>query len=365
MRQAAKLESLGILAGGIAHDFNNLLTVINGESDLALSELPDGHPLKDTLGRILDAGNRAARLTSQLLAFSRKQVVSPAVVDIAAQVRAIAPMIRRLIGEDIALSVDNLDDAAAARVRIDPGQFEQVLLNLAVNARDAMPGGGALMIRARSSESHDDIDVIDTGDGIPPEIQPRIFEPFFTTKAHGKGTGLGLATVYSIVSQNGGTLDVESAPGCGATFTIRLPQSAADCAAEDERSAVPGGTETIVLVEDEDGIRELTARMLRSMGYSVIEMTSSTQALEWLRAPDRPAHLLLSDVVMPGLTGPELAAAIAPIRPCLPVLYVSGYADEKLASAVLANPERFLAKPYQQAALSEKVRRILDSVAVA
>jgi PAS domain S-box-containing protein len=363
--QAQKMEAVGRLAGGIAHDFNNMLTVILGECELAQLSLDAADPVGVALGRVLDAGQRAARLTRQLLTFSRKQLTAPAIVSARAHVAEFLPMLKRLIGEDITLTLSVDDHGELDHVLIDRSQFEQVILNLAVNARDAMPHGGALQIRTGVDPANAQvvIAVTDTGTGIPPELLARLFEPFFTTKAAGKGTGLGLATCFGIVTQCGGTITVESEVGRGTTFRIALPRSAAPAAAALQPSlALHRGAETIVLVEDEREVRELVARLLRAAGYAVIPMESAASALAWFERGDRSAELLMTDVVMPGMTGTELAAAVHRIKPDLPVLFASGYSDESLSADAIADPDRFIAKPFTPVMIAAKVHAILNGV---
>jgi len=372
--QAQKMEVIGRLAGGVAHDFNNLLTIINGTCELALMELPIGHPLRAEFEEIQGAGDRAARLTRQLLAFSRRQMLSPAVVDVAAQALHSAKMLRRLIGEDIALSI-KAGPAGPQTVFVDPSQLEQVMLNLAVNARDAMPDGGTLSIETdvmeldrHFADTHEGVtpgpyvvlSVRDTGIGMTPEVVERIFEPFFTTKGAGKGTGLGLATVYGVVRQSGGTIDVTSEPGHGSCFRIFMPHVHAATEVVDTRSSERApGTETIMLVEDESSLRDMTARMLESSGYRVITARSAEDALELLNDyPD--VALVITDVVMPGMNGADLAARLGALRPGVQVLFVSGYTDDKLGPVLSMGGAHFLAKPYSVTMLTRKVRQILD-----
>jgi two-component system cell cycle sensor histidine kinase/response regulator CckA len=377
LRQSQKMEGIGQLAGGIAHDFNNLLTTVLGYSDMALSQLSTHDPIREDIAEIRKAGERASNLTRQLLAFSRKQVFEPRVVDLNALLADSGRMLARLIGEHIRF-VTKLDPALG-NVRADPGQVEQVIVNLVVNARDAMPDGGALTVRtenadvdAVSSRRHFGIApgryvvmaVEDTGVGIDAETQKRIFEPFFTTKETPRGTGLGLATVYGIVSQSGGQIFVASAPGRGATFAIYLPRVEERAAAATAAPAgVPHrGSETILLVEDEDAVRGLTRRCLETSGYTVLQASSAEEALELAaRFPGR-LDLLLTDVIMPGKSGPELSRRLAEHRPGTRVLYVSGYTDAAMASHVaLGAGASFLPKPFTPETLARKVREILDA----
>ncbi len=375
--QSQKMEVVGRLAGGIAHDFNNLLTIINGESDLALLDLAADHPLRQPLEYILDAGNRAVRLTRQLLTFSRKQIAAPLVISVSTQVAILAQMLTRLIGEDIQLVIAAPPEPAADKVLIDPGQLEQLLLNLAVNARDAMPTGGTLTIATRvtavdaafaashpgmSAGLHVVLTVTDTGVGMTADTLGHLFEPFFTTKRPGSGTGLGLAMVYGIVRQCGGGIVVDSVLGRGTSFAVFLPVAAGAANGPlAEQTTYARGTETILLVEDEDSVRELTARMLRSAGYAVVSASCGMDALALLPRQETPLHLLVTDVVMPGMSGPELALEVAKTHPRLPVLFTSGYTGNRLSPEATADPNRFLAKPFTLAQLTAKVRSVLDS----
>jgi hypothetical protein len=371
--QAQKMEAVGRLAGGVAHDFNNLLTVINGRSALALADLPQDSPLREEFGEILEAGQRAARLTKQLLSFSRKQVAHPVVISAGRHIASASRMLQRLIGEDIVLTVDASPDTIDT-VCIDPGQFEQMLFNLAVNARDAMPAGGALTISvqaivldAATAAAHGQLTagpfvavrVTDTGHGMTADVRGRIFEPFFTTKALGKGTGLGLATVYGVIAQSGGAIDVESELHHGSTFTVLLPQATASADSELHEPREYRGTETVLLVEDEQGPRELSQRMLQRAGYTVLAAPSGADALTLLHAT---AHidLLLTDVVMPGISGPDLAAQVVTSRPGTPLLFMSGYTADMLSPEIIGNAARFLAKPFTYSDLTRKVREAID-----
>jgi len=374
--QAQKLDGLGRLAGGVAHDFNNLLTVINGYGDLVLRELKKGDPLQDWVAEIVKAGERAKELTQQLLAFSRKQVSEPRAVNLNGLVAVSVDMLQRLVGEDIQV-VTELSPALGL-VAADPGHLHQVLMNLAVNARDAMPGGGRLTL----STAHVEVDqsaaaepleiapgpcvllsVGDTGMGIPEEIRPHIFDPFFTTKPKGEGTGLGLSTVYGIVRQSGGAIAVESEPGHGATFRIYLPQTLSPVAAGAE-AAVPAGpprgSETVLVVEDQEAVRKFTVAVLKSRGYRVLEAPAGPEALLAVERHSGPLHLLLTDVIMPGMTGKELAERLTALRPETRVLYMSGYTSDVIAQRGLLSPGVLhIAKPFSPDALGAKVREIL------
>jgi PAS domain S-box-containing protein len=365
LRQALKMEAVGRLAGGVAHDFNNLLTSVLGHADLALKRLGSTDPMQDDLLEIQSAANRAAALTQQLLAFSRKQVLEPRVVDLNAVVGGIARMLRRTIGEDIELITRLAPDLGS--VRADPVQMEQVILNLAVNARDAMPHGGRLMIETSNVElgtvSVVRVVVTDTGVGMSDQVRDHLFEPFFTTKEVGKGTGLGLATAYGIVQQSGGSISVTSRPGEGATFVIDLPRVRSEVkAAERPLSPAPGsGNETVLLVEDEEAVRNLTRRVLELQGYRVLAAPDGAAALELSRRHTGPLHLLLTDIVMPGLSGPRLAELLQSERPDLRLIFMSGYAASTLDQAIVQNPaSAFLQKPFTTDLLMRRVREVLD-----
>ena len=374
-RQAQKMESVGRLAGGIAHDFNNLLTVINGTADLALEALPEGDALRTDLEQILEAGDRAASLIGQLLALSRRQILRPEVINLSTVIGRMRTMLRRLIPENITIRF--LLPADLGSVRADPGQIEQVVMNLAVNARDAMPDGGTLTIEAHNTEldaSGDEYGVIqsgpqvmvavsDTGHGMDERTRQHIFEPFFTTKDLGKGTGLGLSTVYGIVQQSGGTVWVGSQPGRGTTFTIYLPRvdDVPRGTPLEPAAALAGGTETILLVEDETALRALAKRVLTSAGYTVLDAEDGAAALRVLQQYGGPVHLTVSDVVMPGMSGRELAERLRKLRPEMKVLYTSGYTDDAiLRHGVLDDPMYFIGKPYTPSDLRRRVREILD-----
>jgi PAS domain S-box-containing protein len=380
LRQAQKMEAIGSLAGGVAHDFNNMMSAVVGFSELVLARLEDDHPVRRQVEEIHRAGERASEMTGQLLAFSRKQILQPRVLDVNAALAQAEKLLRRLIGEDIDL-VSVLDPELEA-VEADPGQLEQVLLNLAVNARDAMPAGGKLTIETANVElsegyaaSHVEVApgsyvlvaVSDTGIGMDAKTQARIFEPFFTTKEHGKGTGLGLATVFGIVKQSGGHLSVYSEPGRGTTFKIYLPRAQAPASASQPsvgEEAAPRGQETVLLVEDEELVRNLEREALEGQGYTVLEARDGSHALELAGNHDGPIDLLLTDVVMPGLSGRELAERLAPLRPRMKVLYASGYTDEAIVRhGVLVPGIAFLPKPVTPSSLACKVREVLDDTA--
>ena len=367
LRQSQKLEAIGTLAGGIAHDFNNLLTVISGYSQLALMRSGKESAGSADLQQVIDAADRAANLTHQLLAFGRKQVLQPSVLDLAQVVNGVAPMLKRLIGEHIELRIEASDDLG--RILADRGQLEQVIINLVVNARDAMPGGGVVTIRTSNAGGDDapravSLAVTDTGSGIPDEIRERIFEPFFTTKDVGKGTGLGLAMVYGIVKQSGGTLDVASRVGEGTTFTIVMPvvedmgSGGGPIQTSDE---MPRGTEIILLVEDEDEVRTLARRALEAAGYTVIAASGAEQALELLVGAR--VDLLLTDLVMPHMSGSQLVkeARIRAGEPSPVVVYMSGYADDALSTLELDPNVTLLRKPFTPMVLTRIVRDALDA----
>jgi two-component system, cell cycle sensor histidine kinase and response regulator CckA len=377
LRQSQKMEAVGRLAGGVAHDFNNLLTVITLSSHLLLEEMELGKPRITLVKDIADAADRASALTRQLLAFGRKAVLAPRVLDINAVVRDAESMLRRLLGEDVQLLVEL--DRAACLVTIDPGHLSQVLMNLSVNARDAMPMGGTLTIAtanldAQSQPSPDRhagdtqrqicLTVTDSGTGMPPEVVARIFEPFFTSKGVGKGTGLGLAVVHGIVEQSGGHIDVKSQPGSGTTFAIYLPASelGADATAE-AAAASRNGHESILLVEDEASLRNLAARALRSRGFRVMLAADGADALRMLETFREPLDLLVTDVVMPNMDGRELADRLRERMPGLKVLFLSGYMDDALLRRGVAEAnETLLLKPFTPSSLAQRVREVLDFV---
>jgi two-component system cell cycle sensor histidine kinase/response regulator CckA len=383
LRQAQKMEAVGRLAGGIAHDFNNLLMVIQGYSDLLVERLPGGDPLRRNAEQIQMASQRASSLTRQLLAFSRKQMLAPKILNVQSVVAEMEKILRRLIGEDIQLETSSAPDLGL--VRADRSQIEQVILNLAVNARDAMPQGGRLTIETAnveldSSYSHPPavlspgryvmLAVTDNGCGMDAETQAHVFEPFFTTKEKGKGTGLGLATVYGVVKQSGGYVWVYSEPGRGTSFKIYLPkiEETAVPAARDGKSEmqVPErGSETILLVEDEKGVRELAREYLASSGYTVIEAEDGHTALELAAMHVGQIHLLLTDVVMPGISGRELAERVSQIRPGIKIIYMSGYTDQAVVHhGILQNDAVLLQKPFTLMTLAGKLREMLAVPAV-
>jgi two-component system cell cycle sensor histidine kinase/response regulator CckA len=373
---AQRMEGVGQLAGGIAHDFNNLLTVISGRSVLALRRLQPADPLRRDLDLIHKTADRAAALTRQLLAFSRKQVLQPRVAELNALVETSTGLLMRLIGEDIELTFVPAPDTG--RVRVDPGQLEQVIVNLAVNARDAMPRGGRLTIETARSEldqgyaaqhvgvvpgSHVMLAVSDTGGGMDSATQARIFEPFFTTKGPGKGTGLGLATVYGIVKQSGGHVRVYSELGAGTVFKIYLPRTedAAEAVSLAASLRLPTGTETVLLVEDEDDVRDLAREVLEQLGYTVLEAAAPPDAILIAERYAGIIELLLTDVVMPRISGRALATTIAVMRPETRILFMSGYTGDAIVRhGVLEPGTHFIEKPFTPEALALKVREVLD-----
>lgn len=377
LRQAQKMEAVGKLAGGVAHDFNNLLTVINGQTELSLRRLNEDDPVYRKLEAIKDAGERAAALTHQLLAFSRKQILQPRVLDLNQVIFETNKMLKRLLGEDIDLLIGLTPDLG--KVKADPNQIEQVLMNLSVNARDAMPLGGKITIETdnvyidKEYASHHFsvrpgqyvvLAVSDTGCGMDTETQAHIFEPFFTTKEVGKGTGLGLATVYGIVKQSGGNVWVYSEVGRGTTFKVYLP--CVESPVEESRAGVqdakpPTGTETVLLVEDEENVRNMTKEILQESGYQVLEAKHGQEALLVAGQHLGPIHLMLSDVVMPQMSGRELAARLSPIRRDMRVLYMSGYTDDAIVHhGVLDEGMAFIEKPFTPNALAHKLRQVLS-----
>ncbi len=360
LRHAQKMEAIGTLAGGVAHDFNNLLQVINGYSEMSLERLEQDHPLRGHLETIQRAGQKGAALTRQLLAFSRKQVLAPELLDLNSLFREMEMFFQRVVKEDIRL-VFALDPGMGP-VEADHNQLEQVIMNLVVNARDAMPKGGTLTLETRSRQGFATFSVTDTGDGMAPEVVGRIFEPFFTTKGVGKGTGLGLSTALGIVEQSGGTLEVHSTPGLGTTFTVSLP-FATDLVAKPQAAEEPEpatGTETILVVEDDEGVRQLTAHHLRAAGYQVLEAQDAATALELLHTFGGAVHLLLTDVVMPGMGGRELAHAVRGLRPDMKVAYMSGYPDALAATDDAWTESILISKPFDRAKLLCMVRTALD-----
>jgi two-component system, cell cycle sensor histidine kinase and response regulator CckA len=382
-RQSQKMEAVGRLSGGMAHDFNNLLGVIIGYGEVVQEGTPAESPLRQCVDEMLKAGHRAAALTRQLLAFSRQQVMDPHVLDLNVVVKDMEKMLKRLIGEDIQLKTDL--DPSLASIKADQGQLEQVIMNLAVNARDAMPKGGE--VKLTTSNFHMDeafvrrypypvvagdyilLTVADTGIGMDATTRARVFEPFFTTKEKGKGTGLGLSMVYGVVKQSGGYIDVLSEPEAGATFNIYLPKAEHHPEAQrlkDEISDPLHGTETLLLVEDEVSLRKLSRHLLELCGYQVLEAESGADALARSAEHDGVIHLLLTDVVMPGMSGRTLADELVKQRSDICVLYMSGYTGQTVGEhGVLAEGSFFLPKPFTRETLARKVREALDGRSIA
>jgi nitrogen-specific signal transduction histidine kinase/CheY-like chemotaxis protein len=375
LRQAHKMDAVGQLAGGIAHDFNNLLTAILGYAELLSDRLGEQHPLRREADQISRAGRTAASLTRQLLAFSRRQVLNPAVLDLNTVVANVEKMLRRLIGEHIDLRITLAP--GLPKIRVDAGQLEQVLLNLAVNARDAMRDGGRLTLETGIAVLAPDNDhdlppgpcvvlrVKDTGCGMSDAVQAHLFEPFFTTKAPGKGTGLGLSTVYGIVKQSGGAIAVESAPGKGATFSVMFPPAVALAETAGAPAVVPRQprrTETVLLVEDQGEVRELARIALEHVGYTVIEAQHPEEALDAVKRHRGSIHLILTDVVMPGMNGRAMVEQIVSRFPDARVLFMSGYTDDALAPLGVAPGDvAFLNKPFTPRELAERVRDVIDA----
>jgi two-component system cell cycle sensor histidine kinase/response regulator CckA len=378
LRQAQKMEAVGRLAGGIAHDFNNVLSVILSYGDMLLADLKPSEPMRDDVEEIRKAATRAADLTRQLLMFSRQQVIAPRVLDVNDVLNGMEKMLRRILGADVSLAF--LPKDALGRVRIDPGSLEQVIMNLVVNARDAMPKGGCLILETGNvmlGEEHARVHhgvvtgpyvmlvVADTGIGMDAATQARVFEPFFTTKEAGRGTGLGLSTVFGIVQQAGGSIGVESEPGDGTTFRVYLPRvdAAVDSVKPAQPSAASRGSETVLLVEDDDQVRAVARGILRKSGYRVLESRNAGEALLHVEAHRGPIHLLLTDVVMPQMSGPDLAKRLAPIKPEMRVLFMSGYMDDRVfRHGVVWSQVAYIQKPITPEVLTSKVREVLDAV---
>jgi PAS domain S-box-containing protein len=378
LRQSQKMDAIGRLAGGIAHDFNNLLTVIAGRAQMILARLRPEEPIHRDATLVRTTADRAAALTQQLLAFSRKQVLQPQVLDLNAVTTAMEPMLSRLIGEDIELAV--VPAAGLDRVKADPGQIEQVIVNLVVNSRDAMPQGGRLTIETANVELDEAyarrhvsvpagqyvmLAVSDSGSGMDEQTRSRVFEPFFTTKEPGKGTGLGLATVYGIVKQSGGDIRLYSEVGTGTTFRIYLPRVAEMVSLPDPATSVsatpPRGDETVLLVEDEPEVRDLAREILEGSGYTVLQACDALEAVFIAERHAGPIHLLLTDVIMPRQSGRALVERLRPLRPEMQVLYMSGYTNEAIVRHGVLDPDTlFIQKPFSPAALGHKVRAAID-----
>jgi len=376
LQQAIKMEAVGRLAGGVAHDFNNLLTVITGYSELLLRKIGKKSSMHGQVEEIRRAGERAASLTQQLLAFSRKQIIEPKVVHLGHLVAEMHKMLTRLIGEDISLQATT--GKSLGSVKVDPGQFQQILMNLVVNARDAMPGGGKIVIETANVDLDEGycalhpyvkpgrfvmLAVSDTGSGMSEEVKAHIFEPFFTTKEKGCGTGLGLATTYGSVHQAGGSIEVYSEVGIGTTFKIYLPRVEEQVIIpvnDDLPTDLPGGTETVLIVEDEDILRNLCVRILEHLGYKVLQARNGTEAIVEVQGYGDRIDLLLTDVVMPGMNGSELATQLVLHNPEMKVLFTSGYTEDVISHhGVLAEGVSFIGKPYVPSSLARKVREVL------
>jgi len=375
LRQSQKMEAVGLLAGGVAHDFNNLLTIINGYSQLLLNHLSPGDSNRSFVEQILKAGDRAAALTRQLLAFSRRQVLQPRVLDLNLLVTGLSTMLQRLIGEDLELRLELASDLG--RVNADPSQVEQVLMNLVVNSRDAMPHGGSVTIETANvvldgsyTSRHISVKpgsyvllaVSDNGAGMDEATQARLFEPFFTTKSAGRGTGLGLSTVFGIVKQSGGSIAVYSEPGRGTSFKVYLPRIDQPVAleVEDVQPKMRRGTGTILLVEDDDMVRGLVHETLDRHGYKVLDAGGPIEARRIAENYRSTIHLLITDVVLPKVSGRELAEQMSRDRPAMKVLYMSGYTDSAIVNiGILTKDVAFLQKPFTPAALVDKVREVL------
>ena len=376
LRQAQKMDAVGQLAGGVAHDFNNLLTVVIANAGLAMETLAAGDPPHEELQEITRASARAASLTRQLLAFSRKQVLQPRLLDLCEVITGVTPMLERLIGDDISVVTHIASDLGL--VRADPGQLEQDLMNLALNARDAMPDGGVLTLRVENlgicegersatervtAGPYVMLTVTDTGCGMTPDVRDRVFEPFFTTKAVGKGTGLGLSTAYGIVEQSGGALWVDTAPGSGTTFHLCFPRVAACRTSESiamGEEAPPRGAETILIVEDETGVRLLARKILERQGYAVLDAADGHEALALAAAHRGPIDLVITDMVMPDLNGRDLSQRLIALYPSVRVIYMSGYTDDEIIRRGLDTNSTFVEKPFTVDTLARTVRSALD-----
>jgi two-component system, cell cycle sensor histidine kinase and response regulator CckA len=378
---AKKLHAVGQLAGGVAHDFNNIIGIIQGYSESLLDQLPAESPLRESVNEILVSSKRATALTRQLLAFGRKQVIQPQTLDLNRIVNEMSNMLRRLLGEDLEFSIIN--GKSLGMITADPNQVEQIILNLAVNARDAMPRGGKMTIETGNIFLHEIysstyapipagryvmLAVCDNGTGMSPETKQHIFDPFFTTKEKGKGTGLGLATVYGIVQQAGGFVRVDSELGAGTAFRIFFPYIEQHASPEPEPRAdgrVIGGTETILLLEDEESFRKVTGDFLTGIGYNVLVAESGSEATRIVQLHPETIHMMLTDVVMPEISGPQLARIVAILRPEVRVLFMSGHTDGALEQkAILDKDVAFIQKPFTRSSLALKIREVLDTTLV-
>ncbi len=379
LRQAQKMEAVGTLAGGVAHDFNNILTTIIGNASLALMEVGKDGPLQEELTEIKKSGERAAALTRQLLAFSSKQITQPEVLDLNDLLSGVEKMLGRLLGEDVELLT--IFEPALWPVNVDPGQMEQVIINLTINAGDAMPIGGRLTVKTANANLDENyfrehsikdlpgsyvvISVQDTGSGMDTETQERIFEPFYTTKEQGKGTGLGLSTVYGIVKQNNGFIWAYSEPGKGTIFKIYLPAVKEDAKPEEKEQALVserGGSETVLIVEDDDVLRSFAQKILQQHGYRILVAANGEDALKVSGEHEGPIQLMLTDVVMPKMSGKETAERLQPLYPWMKVIFMSGYTDGAIAHhGVLAPGLNFIEKPFSPEDLARKVREVIDS----
>jgi two-component system, cell cycle sensor histidine kinase and response regulator CckA len=372
---AQKMEAVGRLAGGVAHDFNNMLTVIAGYSKMILDELPPDDPLREYAEEIGKAGERAGAITNQLLAFSRRQLIQPRVINVNAVMAQTEKMLRRLLGEDIQLTLDVQEDIA--NIKADPNQIEQAIVNLAVNSRDAMPNGGQIFLQTAQLDLDEVyvrthlgvqpgeyvmIAITDTGHGMEAEVRKHIFEPFFTTKERGKGTGLGLATVYGMVKQSGGDIWVYSEPGKGTTFKLYFPvarEKAHESKIEPPPRVEQPSGDTVLVVEDEEPVRDLTVRMLQQLGYSVLAAASGDEAIEISKTFSGTISMLLTDVVLPGMSGPQIAEALLLVRPEMKILYLSGYTENAISHQGLESGADFLPKPFSRETLSRKLAEVI------
>ena len=377
--QSQKMEAIGTLAGGVAHDFNNILTTIIGYADLMLITVDTDKPLSEEINEIKIAGERAAALTRQLLAFSRKQIIQPMILDLNKLLTGIEKMFVRLIGEDVEIKI--ILESALWKVEIDPGQMEQVIMNLVVNARDAMPNGGKLIIETANMDldgnyfaehgivekrpgSYVMLTISDTGSGMDKEVQKHIFDPFYTTKEKGKGTGLGLSTIFGIVKQNKGFIWIYSEPGQGSTFKIYLPKVKGDVKVEEEEQISVenvGGSEIVLIVEDDKSLRKLARTVLKQKGYKVLVAENGEDALRVSKEHKGPIDLMIADVVMPKMSGKETAERLQPLYPQMKIIYMSGYTDDSIIHrGVLAPGLNFIEKPFTPEMLARKVREVLN-----